>query len=392
MYHRSNTLHDVTEVCDKPKTGVLVATNYALSSDPGGQQICTREYIEALEGAGFALERMVFAPVNGVKEKLLRRIDRRPYRYFVPDDLANRVTVAARETGASHIFLNTVDVAPLAAELKRRWDGQVVMLSHGLESVDFVHTLRTQNWRRDFSGLLPTHTLKLGQQLVEECRQREHIDKVLCLATFEAEIERWLGARDVLVVPRTIKPAILNWSPVEGRIGFVGRLDHPPNLEGLLLMLDALGKCDTARLDVRVVGTPEDFGARLADRYPFVSYLGVMPDDVLLAEAATWTCATNPIFCYARGASTKLAVMAGWGIPLVTTPQGERGYEWRGGRPVVRDTAEELADVVREVAMEPAVRATAREDMLRLLANSLSLNEISHRVRAFLRAPARATE
>jgi hypothetical protein len=378
----------VTQFLDGNARGVLVATSQAVSSEPGGQQICTREYIEALKLAGFELDSVLFESANGFREKLLRRIDRRPYRYFIPDNLADRVSEVARSSKATHIFLNTVNLAPLAPALRERnsnW--QIVMLSHGLESVDFVHTLRTMNWRSDFSGLRTAQELLLGRQIVEECRQRLHLDKVMSLAIFEAEIERWLGSRDVLVVPRIVKPHPLQWRPVDGRIGFVGRLDHPPNLEGLLLMLEGLAARDTSRIEVRVAGAPEGHGRELSKRYPFVSYLGVVSDEALLVEAANWTCATNPIFCYARGASTKLAIMAGWGIPLVTTPQGERGYEWSGGGPVVCDTADELVAAVWDIASDPLARARARQQLLGALESPLAPEEIAVRVRTFLLSP-----
>jgi hypothetical protein len=374
---------------EKPATmiGILVATKHSLSRQSGGQQICTQEYVEALQTAGFTLEHVVFDLANGIKEKLLRRLDPRPYRYSLPGDLADRAAAVANTKQATHIFLNTVDLAPLAAELKQRGSWQIVMLSHGLESVDFVHTLRTQNWRNDFFGLSRTQELKLGRQIIEECKQRIYIDKVVCLAKFEAEIERWLGAREILVVPRIVRPAILNWTPVEGRSGFVGRLDHPPNLEGLLMFLDEMEKIGRTGLDVRIVGAPHEYGARLANRYPFVSYLGMLSDADLTSEAATWTCAINPVFCYARGASTKLAVLAGWGIPLVTTPQGERGYEWQGDHPIACATAGEFALAVRDIATNHTERSKARAKMMRLLSSPLNIEQIADRLDSFLRSP-----
>jgi hypothetical protein len=371
----------------KTSCGIFVSPQGAVSSASGGVQICTREYIAAIEEAGFALDFVTFEAANGPVLKILRRIDRRPYRYFLPDKLVDRVLQLAERRGATHIFLNTGDLAPLAADLKRRCPNvTIVLLSIGLESVDYIHTLRTRGGRSNFFGLRRAHALNLGRQLIEECRQRFYIDKVLCLADFEAEIERWLGTREIMVVPRTINPSPVDWIPVEGRVGFVGRLDHPPNLEGLMLMLEALAHRDTSKIEVRVVGAPDDFGAKISIRYPFVNYRGSLSEAQLIEESATWTCAINPVFCYARGASTKLAIIVSWGIPVVTTPQGQRGYEWRGSSPIICGGPIDFADKVWEIATNPAERLESRGATLKLLEDPLRIGDVGARLQSFLTA------
>ena len=96
--------------------GVLVTARHALSQEPGGQQICTREFIETIEAAGVSIENLAFDLANGWREKIGRRLDRRPYRWILPQDLAGRVVDVAQRTNADFIFLNTTDVSPLAAE------------------------------------------------------------------------------------------------------------------------------------------------------------------------------------------------------------------------------------------------------------------------------------
>jgi hypothetical protein len=41
----------------------------------------------------------------------------------------------------------------------------------------------------------------------------------------------------------------------------------------------------------------------------------------------TWAIFLNLVFYYSRGVSTKLAKGLGWGIPVLTTPYGNRGYD-----------------------------------------------------------------
>lgn len=370
----------------KKARGVLVATRNSMSAEPGGQQICTREFISAIEAAGISLVHVVFDPTNGWREKIGRRIDRRPFRWFIPKNLPDRIDDAVRSSGAEFIFLNTSNVAHVAERISRKGTKATrVLLSHGLLSVDSLHWLRTQNRRSDFAGLVATQAMRLGQSLIEECKHRQYLDAILCLADFEAEIERWLGARRVLAVPRVLTPALVNWGPIAGRIGYVGRLDHPPNLEGLLAVLhEVQQRTESSSIEIRLVGAPSDLGRQLASDFSFVKYLGLLSDAELAREAATWTCSINPILCYAMGASTKLAVIVSWGIPVITTPQGARGYEWRGGTPLICDDIGSFTDFMVTMATNEVERRNARDQIIRLLDDPITVQDVAERIRAFL--------
>jgi hypothetical protein len=373
--------------------GILVTATHTLSQEPGGQQLCTREFIETLQTAGISLESVSFDLANGWREKIGRRLDLRPYRWIIPRDLGARTLAAAERSGAEFIFLNTTDLAPLAIVLKASGTrAQIVLLSHGLASVDTLHQLRTQNWRSDFFGLTSIQVWHLGQLLIEECKHRMNLDAVLCLNEFEVSIEKWLGAERILVVPRVVRPALLDWKPVAGRTGFVGRLDHPPNLEGLVAVLGEIARRDIKGVEVRLVGSTEECGREIASRYPVATYVGALSDAELEREAATWTCTMNPILCYAMGASTKLAVLLGWGIPVVTTPQGQRGYEWRGATPIVRDTPHTITDAIVSIATNEAMRLQARAQILATVEQRLTIADMAERVRPFLLGGSIATE
>lgn len=371
---------------DKCARGVFVATRNSMSDEPGGQQICTREYIAAIEAAGISLVNVIFEPTNGWLEKIGRRVDRRPFRWFIPNDLTDRIEEVVRSTDADFIFLNTTDVAHVAADLSNRGvRGARVLLSHGLMSVDFIHWLRTQNGRSDFAGVGAAQERRLGQTLIEECKHRQHLDAILCLSDFELEIEKWLGARRALSVPRVVKKSPVDWSPVQGRIGYVGRLDHPPNLEGLLAVLRELRRRnDDGCVEVRLVGAPVNVGRELEREFGFVRYLDVLTDAELAQEAASWTCSINPILCFAMGASTKLAVIISWGIPVITTPQGARGYEWRGGGPKICGDIGSFASAMVVLATDDAERRSARDQVLGLLHDPVNIQDVATRIREFL--------
>jgi hypothetical protein len=295
--------------------------------------------------------------------------------------------------GVECVFLNQVDLAPLAGALRAKLGPRVkiVLLSHGLESADYLHVLRARGAGTPFGDVGRSDLTKLGRLLVTESLHRQHIDQVFTLAPFEAEIERWLGARQVDWLPRTVTPCPLEWAPGPGRLGYVGTLNHPPNSEGLLLLLRALAAAPVPGQRIRLVGGPADAAQALTRAFPFVDYLGPLPDAELRAEAATWTCFLHPLFCYARGCSTKLAVALGWQIPVVTTAAGVRGYRWREGELPVADTPGELARLLARLADPEVARASQRE-VCAVARSSPTLEEVAAQVRSALPEPVRRND
>ena len=62
----------------------------------------------------------------------------------------------------------------------------------------------------------------------------------------------------------------------------------------------------------------------------------------------------HPIFAYARGRSTKVGVVLGWGLPLVTTRAGIRGYVWD-------ETLQPLFNTPAELARAALARSEGRD-------------------------------
>lgn len=362
------------------RSAVFVCTVNARAPESGGVQIYTREMLATLELAGFALTVVEYEPDRRPVTRLKRRLRPKPYANLLPPDLAGQVAQARNESRARFIFLNGVDLAPLSAALRVLLpnETQLVLLSYGLHSVDFLHTVRARD------GMTATAAQILGSQQFAECQQRKAIDHVFCLAPFEAEIERWLGARKVDWLPRTLPPAApLPWQPDSNRIGCVSTLDHPPNWEGLVLFLCALDPIAPSSLRFRLVGGPESDGRKLAAEFSRVDYLGPLDDAALAAEAKTWSCFVHPLFCYARGCSTKLAVALGWNIPTVTTPAGARGYVWGEGSIPLAETPAALAALAIQL-LETAAAAEAR-DRIRQVASSLpDRSDVAGKLRAAL--------
>lgn len=346
-------------------SAIFVSPEVALLATPGGVQLYTRELMDCLVLAGFALHVVGYASDMRFATRVRRKLRPRPYRDVLPPDLGARVWQSLRDRGATFVFLNGVKLAPLAEELRKQGvTAKIVLLSYGLESVDFLHECRADG-RRD-----NTAARVLGQQLLAESRHRGAIDHVFCLAPFEAEIERWIGAQHVDWIPRS-KPSgtPLAWAPTGNRVGCVSRLDHPPNLEGLRLFLTEFTRLAPTSVRFRLVGAPESIGRDLASQFRVVDYLGSIGDEQLMEDAQTWSCFVHPLFCYACGASTKLAVALGWGIPVVTTPAGARGYIWGAGSIPLAGTPTELAEL--SLTMLDRNTADAARDGVRAVASSM---------------------
>jgi len=327
---------------------VVLSTSRSVNKTSGGVGICAQEYLRTLAAAGFKLEIVTFDTDNRPFVRLKRKLWPQTYADMVPPSVAAEAAAIVRNSGARFLFLHMTDTAPLAGVLRAKLgpDIRFVLLSHGMESVDYFHKLRI---RKEVASIFCAPRLRRGElarQLCTESEQRQHIDHVLTLSPVEASIEQWLGAKAVTWVPRTITARPLDWDPLPGRIGFVGGIDHLPNVEGLLLFARALEKIAPEGLRLRVVGGPESVGRSFAERFPFLDFLGPLDDAQLETEAATWNCFANPIFCYPRGCSTKLAVGLGWHIPRALRqaveamfgtrenyPQLKRQKGWRCSRP-----------------------------------------------------------
>ena len=297
---------------EPPVPAVFVSSRNSLAPAAGGVQLYTRELLETLRQAGFANHVLDYQTDMRPLVRLRRRLRPRPYTDRLRPELAGEIVACQQRTQGRFIFLSGVELAAVAGQVRARLgpgsDARLVLFSYGLDSVDYLHTARSNGSLRSDKA-----ALKLGRQLLAECEQRHFFDHVFCLAPFEAEIERWLGARRVGWIPRTIPAGqTLDWQPDPTRVGCVSTVDHPPNREGLRLFLAEFDRIAPAGTRFRLVGGPLESGRELTRPFKSVDFLGPLDDAALRAEASTWSCFVHPIFCYAMGCSTKLAVALGW--------------------------------------------------------------------------------
>ena len=366
------------------RPALLVAhRNALLASGGGGVQVCCREYAAALREAGFDLTEVAFDHAAGFADRLLRRAFPKVSNVRTPPGLAARIEGALDASGARHVFFALNAFPDVSRRLRAAHPGVTqVFLSQGLESVDFCIEQRLR--RRDGTENRPRARAErmLGRQLLDEARERGALDAVLTLSPIEADLERWLGARDVLWVPRTLVEAPLAARPVDGRVGCVSTLDHPPNRDGLERLFEALADLPPG-FRFRLVGGPRPSGERVAARHGFVDYLGPLDDGALRAEAATWCCFAHPLFVQAKGCSTKLAAPLAWGLPIATTPMGARGYVWdRGAAPLAESPAAMARDVIAASSAARFAEGSARTR--RIADGTPRLPEVAAAIRAFL--------
>jgi glycosyltransferase involved in cell wall biosynthesis len=365
--------------------GIFVTYRGYLERPFGGVQICTQEYINVIRAAGVELMFCTFSGDRRLSTRILRRFNSSPYFRSVEAASVDTVCRLAVKERPMFVFLNQVDIAPIARHIRKSLPvgSEIVLLSHGLASTDLLHSIRV---RRQFplSGReRPTAMVALGNALMTENALRADIDVVCALSPFDVELEHWLGAKRVGWLPRVVTSAPLDWRPSGDRVGYIGTLDHAPNLEGLAMVLEQLTPRHSGQLRIRVVGGPDGTGQWLARKYPIVDYLGPIDDSALAMEARSWNAIIHPIFCYARGCSTKLAIAAGWHIPVVTTTMGYRGYEWRDGGLIVADDPASFAEECLRL-LNIDVAAEARLRVGQMACSSPTVEQNASRMRALL--------
>ena len=365
--------------------GLFVTFQAYLNPPMGGVQVCTREYIDVIRTAGVDLEFCTFDADRRLSTKIIRRFN--TSRHFRPAN-PNLLARLAKQIGSvrpDYLFLNQSNLAVLAEQLRAYApEGcKIVLLSHGLESTDLLHLIRTAQILPLSNRIRPTHASALGRELLSESSFRGDVDLVLVLSPSDVVLEQWLGAQRIEWIPRIVTSNPLDWRPTGDRIGYLGTLDHAPNLEGLVKVLTELERRDSRSMRVRVVGRPPATGRWLAHRFRSVDYLGSLDDSELAEEVSSWNAMIHPQFCCARGCSTKLATGIGWHIPIVTTELGHRGYQWTKGGFVVATNAGDFAEKSIRL-LDFGVASAAREGMIEVALSSPTLDKVAMRLRRAL--------
>jgi hypothetical protein len=247
---------------------------------------------------------------------------------------------------------------------------KVILCSHGNESGDFLHHSfrfkQGQNWLQHVKN-----SFLFAKMIEKEVDFRlRFLDLVLTVSEVEEGVEKWLGAKKVFMVPRVLKNETIRWDPQYGRVGFLGDLSHKPNYEGVVSFCDAIVKSGNKDLKLRLLGNPESLGNQLANKYPFVDYCGFVSDDNINEEVATWSLFLNLVFYFSRGVSTKLSKGLSWGIPVLSTTYGNRGYAIPSGMLISAETPSEMAKLAIKLISDRNELEKMRDISLRLSSES----------------------
>lgn len=336
----------------------------------GGVRNCTNEFIELLSQR-FEVIRFPVKNHVTILYRLRVRLGLNHYNDYKPETYREEILKAIRDHNIRIVFLNLSNTVRFASLIKEMTDGKVkvVLCSHGNETGDFLHqVVRFPGGNSYFKNLFSSYTL--GRLLKIEAAYRiDAIDMVLTVSPVEENIEKWLGSRNTFMVPRVIKKDFLSLRPVPYRVGFIGDISHTPNHSGVIAVCKELMELGQ-KVEFRLVGGPEEIGRSIEKQYPFVKYLGFLDDGALREEAATWAFFLNLVFYYSRGVSTKLAKALGWGLPVLSTIPGNRGYRWEEGDLLLARNARHMAELIVENAGDPGRIEMAQQVVIKIVSSS----------------------
>jgi hypothetical protein len=300
---------------------------------PGGVQICTAEFITYLQKADFDVQVFKVTPSATIINRIKAKLGLEAYELYNVDVCLEELINTINTKNIKFVFFNQLNLSYWTIKIKERVDADVkfIGLSHGNESGDYLHDIT----KTDNTSIL--QTWRLGKLIIKEkVMFSKLLDGVITISDNETYIDQWLGAQNILFLPRILQPQFISWQPEANTIGFVGTLNHLPNIAGIELLANQL-QLNGFTGKFKVAGTPAHIGYDLEKKYPCITYCGVLNNDQLKQEISTWCIFLNPVFWYSRGSSTKLSQGINWGVPVLTTPAGMRGYELIDNRCITSD-------------------------------------------------------
>ena len=330
----------------------------------GGVKLCTDEF-KALLKTAFTLEDFSVSYAYNLLYRLKSKLGVGAYEDYNISHFKASLEDKIRKEQIQYVFLNLSNTASFSKVLKSMDPKvKVILCSHGNESGDFLHETVMHQKYRGFKRNAAYYNL--GKMLASESKFRQCIDLVLTVSNVEEEVEKWLGAKNIYMVPRVIDKQCLEENTVIGRIGFVSDLSHEPNFYGINELCKAIVASGKTAPEIRLVGGGDNRGNQLAQRYNFVNQLGYLKEEEMKKELSTWTFALNPVFYYSRGVSTKLGKCLGLGIPVITTAIGMRGYCWQEGELPISKSKNEMADQCIKLSRDETAILYYREEVKRI--------------------------
>ena len=333
---------------------------------PGGVQVCSQKYQKLVEGISKEMSLFEVHYNKSFKFRALYKANLAAYQSYQPKDYLSALTKLIKEKKITHVFLNKAELLCFSKIIKSSFSTppKIIILSHGNESGDLLGDLTSKS--PTYAGIKRLFGIwRLGLSLYKESFYRKrYLDFICTLSSEERAIEKWLGMNDPIYFPYSIvHPITVDRKPNLSRFGYIGTLNHSPNVSGLIDLFNSIDQ-SIFKGQIRIIGGPTHIGDNLQEKYPFVEYVGHLTNTALINEIKTWGFFLNPTFYYARGASMKLAKAIEFEIPVITTHAGRRGYDWLDGHMIEVDesprqfaakmeacqiTTEEYAEMVVEI-------------------------------------------
>ncbi len=348
----------------------------------GGVQLCTQEYLQVIQEIADKVVLFEVKPAITIAYKALRRLNLENYSAYQPSHYRSQIQELIIQEKISHVFMNQcalIRFSKIIKEIKEVPPPKVIILSHGNESGDLLGDLSSDMPR--YKRLLKwAGIFRLGLHLyTESWYRRRFIDLVCTMSKEEESIEKWLGINRPFLFNRIIQqnPAP-DRNPHPNCFGYVGTLDHSPNINAIKQICACLSKV-SGKFTLHIVGQPSHIGKKLENTYPFIKYKGALSNHDLRKEVSQWAYFINPIFYYSRGASMKLSKAIEWEIPVISTIAGKRGYSWREGQLI--ETLDTPADFVKTMVDCMQQRIPYHEielDVQRVKHSSISLLAVAN--------------
>ena len=347
----------------------------------GGVQLCSREFYKLIELMDFDLHQVNVNYTRNIVQRLMIKAKFGLYSMFnVKKDVPN-ILREIREKDVEYVFINMASLLRYAKPIKQELGDKVkiFLLSHGNDSGDFLHLITKPISKKYKLFSKIRDVIRLGILIqIESLNRNYYLDGVFSVSDTEREIENWFGAKKSIYVPRTINKAIsYDLNTDYSKVGFIGRLDHPPNYQGVTMVLDELVQLNVPNLNFRLIGAPSSWGEKIAKKYPFVTYLGELTDTEVDQEVSTWAMILNTVFWYSTGVTTKFAKCLEWGVPTITTKQGTRGYQWEEGELNYVNSPKEMAEMVAKNINNPDEIERQKKELGIIKNSSFTLKDLS---------------
>ena len=343
----------------------------------GGVRYCTLEFIELLK-VGFDVKIFHLSFNTSILHKIKSKLGIDVFDDYRLINYKSGLLEFIRKESIKYIFINLSSASAISRVVKEEFGDsvKVILCSHGIEGGDFLHhSVRFKSLLKPFHHL--TSSFKLGKILQNELLFRiNYFDLVLTVSEIEIAIEKWLGAKKVFFVPRIFSENFLPWHPIIGRLGFVGDVSHYPNYYGLLNLCEAIDSSGQSNIIIRVVGKKCRNLDILTNKYKFVESLGYLDNDKLEIESSSWMYYLNLVMYYSKGVSTKLSKGMNWGLPVLSTEAGNRGYIFNKGGVITVTNMDEILEILKSRSSNISLLEEDKKQVELAVKNSYTLRDV----------------